>query len=122
MLLARTEPDAPAAVEQLGQGWVAEEALAISLYCALAASSFESALVLAVNHDGDSDSTGSITGNILGALLGEAVIPSRWLEPLEARDILEQMADDLASVPQWNLDEHASSGPAQALLERYPPW
>lgn len=32
-------------------------------------------MCLAVNHDGDSDSTGAITGNILGAYLGQQAIP-----------------------------------------------
>jgi ADP-ribosylglycohydrolase len=75
----------PEDVESLGQGWVAEEALAIALFSALAAPDFESALRLAVNHGGDSDSTGAVAGNLLGASLGEAAIPARWLATLELR-------------------------------------
>jgi ADP-ribosyl-[dinitrogen reductase] hydrolase len=57
---------APEIVERLGQGWVAEEALAISLYCALVAEGdFTRGVLLAVNYGGDSDSTGAITGNVL---------------------------------------------------------
>jgi len=82
---------------------VAEEALAISVYCALAAPSFEDAIVRAVNRDGDSDSTGSITGNLLGAKLGVEAIPPRWLASLELREIIEQLADDLASYRDWPL-------------------
>lgn len=38
-------------VETLGEGWIAEEALATGLYCALVAGDgFEKGLVLAVNH------------------------------------------------------------------------
>jgi ADP-ribosylglycohydrolase len=62
-------------VESLGAGWVAEEALAIGVYCALVAEDVRTALLLAVNHSGDSDSTGSICGNLLGALHGETVLP-----------------------------------------------
>jgi ADP-ribosyl-[dinitrogen reductase] hydrolase len=40
----------PEQVESLGAGWVAEEALAISLYCALVATDVRSGLLLAVNH------------------------------------------------------------------------
>jgi len=71
--------NAPSAehVETLGGGWVAEEALACGLYCALAAESFEDGIVLAVNHGGNSHSTGAIAGSILGALLGASVIPER---------------------------------------------
>ncbi|WP_307801083.1 ADP-ribosylglycohydrolase family protein [Microbispora triticiradicis] len=53
-------------VESLGAGWVAEEALAIAVYCALAQPDPREALLLAVDHSGDSDSTGVVCGNILG--------------------------------------------------------
>jgi ADP-ribosylglycohydrolase len=85
----------PEDVESLGAGWVAEEALAIAVFCALVARDFESALRLAVNHGGDSDSTGAIAGNLLGAALGESAIPARWLAVLELREEIERLADDL---------------------------
>ena len=101
-------------VERLGQGWVAEEALAISVYCALACESLEEAVLLAVNHSGDSDSTGSITGNILGTLHGPKAIPERWLAELELREVIETLAHDLASIL-----EHPRPD-ADALWDRYP--
>jgi ADP-ribosylglycohydrolase len=85
----------PEDVESLGGGWVAEEALAIGVFCALAAPDFESALRLAVNHGGDSDSTGAIAGNLLGASLGEAAIPVRWLDVLELREEIARLAGEL---------------------------
>jgi len=88
-------------IKKLGEGWVAEEALAISVYCALVAASFEEAIILAVNHDGDSDSTGAITGNILGALHGMSVIPKHWLAPLELRPVIEAVASDLLNCRTW---------------------
>ncbi|MFT0213052.1 ADP-ribosylglycohydrolase family protein [Pseudomonas sp. F1_0610] len=96
------------AIAQLGEGWVAEEALAISIYCSLIAKSFEEALIIAVNHDGDSDSTGAITGNILGALQGVSVIPSEWLEHLELREVIKKLATDLYDFPNWNTDRLSS--------------
>lgn len=102
-LAAGPEPPAPEAVERLGAGWVAEEALAISLYCSLAAGDeFAKGVLLAVNHGGDSDSTGAITGNILGALLGKASVPGDWLEHLEMRDLVEEIAADLLA--GWRAD------------------
>lgn len=98
--IAAARHGAPSAerVEQLGKGWVAEEALGIAVYCALsAAGDFERGVVLAVNHGGDSDSTGAVTGNILGALLGADAIPARWLEQLELRDVIERLADLLCA-------------------------
>ncbi len=80
------------AISPLGEGWVAEEALVISLYCALVAKNFAHGIILSVNHDGDSDSTGAITGNILGALWGKQAIPYEYLRDLELRDVIEEMA------------------------------
>jgi ADP-ribosylglycohydrolase len=103
----------PETVERLGKGWVAEEALAISLFCALRAESFEHAVRLAVNHGGDSDSTGSLTGQLLGALWGADAIPERWLQQVELRDIIEELARDLVT---------ASEGETESMAERYPGW
>ncbi len=84
------------AIPQIGEGWVGEEALAISVYCALKyREDFKSALIAAVNHGGDSDSTGAIAGNIVGAYLGLGKIPPGWVEKIELRDVLMQTADDL---------------------------
>ncbi|WP_456279047.1 ADP-ribosylglycohydrolase family protein [Bacillus sp. AK128] len=86
------------AITSLGEGWVGEEALAISVYCALKyKNDFKKALIVAVNHGGDSDSTGAITGNILGAYLGLDGIPTEWLEKVELKNEIAQIADDLFS-------------------------
>lgn len=102
----------PEAVESLGSGWVGEEALAIAIYCALSAQGdLVKGLQLAVNHSGDSDSTGSITGNLLGASVGMQGLPQTWLEKLECADIIIQMAEDL----------HAAFKGTQYWLECYLP-
>lgn len=84
-------------IHALGEGWVAEEALAIAVFCAVRyQNDFAAAIRAAVNHKGDSDSTGAICGNILGAWLGkEAVARAFDLEHLELRDLVEKMADQL---------------------------
>ena len=80
----------------LGEGWTGEEALAIALFCALKHfDSFEGAIIAAVNHGGDSDSTGSVTGNILGAAVGYEAIPQFYKNDLEMHDLILKMADDL---------------------------
>ncbi|MGI5504075.1 ADP-ribosylglycohydrolase family protein [Lentzea sp. CA-135723] len=85
-------PLTPEEIEsELGGGWVGEEALAIGLHAALVGDDFASAVRLAVNHSGDSDSTGSICGNILGARDGVHVIPESWLAVLELRDVMERL-------------------------------
>jgi len=80
----------------LGEGWVAEETLAISLYCCLRyPDDFSKAVIASVNHSGDSDSTGAVAGNIMGAYLGYEKIDPMWLEDLEVRDLIEEIATDL---------------------------
>ncbi|MBM3140180.1 MAG: ADP-ribosylglycohydrolase family protein [Chloroflexi bacterium] len=81
-------------VERLGGGWVAEEALAIAIYCALRATDFRSGVILAANHSGDSDSTASMTGNLLGAKLGLGGLPPDLVEGLEARDLIMEIGED----------------------------
>lgn len=116
MKLARTAPPSPETVESLGEGFVAEESLAISVYCALTAKDFEHGVVLAVNHSGDSDSTGSLTGSLLGTLWGKSAIPERWLEALELRTEIEQIAADL-----WrHFGEGGSNVSQQDDWDRYP--
>lgn len=84
------------AIREIGKGWVAEETLAIAIYCALKyENDFEKAIIAAVNHGGDSDSTGSVTGNILGAYLGLKAIPDRFLTNLELKNTICEIADDL---------------------------
>ena len=84
------------AIHLLGEGWVAEETLAIAIFCALRHSEdFDAALIAAVNHNGDSDSTGAVAGNILGTYLGYERIPEKYKNDLELRDTILQIADDL---------------------------
>lgn len=83
-------------IRQLGQGWTGHEALAIAVFCILRHwNSFEDAVVAAVNHDGDSDSTGAICGTIMGAFLGRAAIPACYTENLELLGVIEEIATDL---------------------------
>jgi ADP-ribosyl-[dinitrogen reductase] hydrolase len=112
-------PNSTDALRTIGMGWVADEALAIGLYCALCAMDFEAGVILAVNHDGDSDSTGLIAGHLLGAIHGVSGIPQRWLEPLELRTVLEDVADDLATVSRWKLDDDAGEE-GECYFDRYP--
>ena len=83
-------------IKNLGQGWVAEEALAIALYSVLKyKTDFKKAINCSVNHDGDSDSTGAVAGNIIGAIVGYEAIPEKFKTDLELRDVILTMANDL---------------------------
>ena len=92
--------DSPASdvdnIEAIGEGWVAEETLAIAVYCAVKYfDNFEKAIIASVNHKGDSDSTGAVTGNILGAVVGYDAIPEFFKTDLELHDVILHVADDL---------------------------
>ncbi|MDD3027677.1 MAG: ADP-ribosylglycohydrolase family protein [Erysipelotrichaceae bacterium] len=94
--LAGEKMDDVEAIGQLGEGWVGEETLAIAIYCALKYNDdFDRALIAAVNHSGDSDSTGAVTGNILGTYLGLSNIPHKYQIYLELWDLLLAIADDM---------------------------
>ena len=111
------------AVESLGGGWVAEEALAISVYCALVRAEpaqLADALAVAVTHSGDSDSTGAICGNILGSLHGEAAVPVYLSEQVEGRDALLTLADDM--VTEFTRDPDTEDADLEAWWGRYPGW
>jgi ADP-ribosyl-[dinitrogen reductase] hydrolase len=118
--LAKSRPRDRSALRELGKGFVAEEALAMGIYSALGAKNFEDGIILAVNHSGDSDSTGSITGNLLGAAAGVEAIPERWLAHLELRLTIEAIADDLAAFPDWRLRSHGDAEERAFYTTRYP--
>ena len=95
------------AIHELGEGWVAHEALAIAVFCAVRyQDDFAAAIRAAVNHKGDSDSTGAICGNILGAWLGiEAVEAAFDLDDLELKDVITEIAEDLYRVVEVGIPE-----------------
>lgn len=108
----------PETIERLGRGWVGEEALAISLFCALNyQDDFAGGVLTAINHSGDSDSTGAITGNILGALLGVEGIPPTWIEHLELIEVVRQIALDLEVGVNRHLHENVDE-----WVTKYPPF
>ncbi len=123
--LAKAGQPSPAMVERLGGGWIAEEALAIGVYAALAypaPEQFLDALALSVTHSGDSDSTGSICGNILGALHGETALPPELVFAVEGRGAILQLADDFALECTYARQLHDEYGPETGWRTRYPGW
>ena len=83
-------------IHQLGEGWVAEETLAIALYaCLKYPEDFAKVIRVAVNHSGDSDSTGAVAGNIMGAQLGYEAIPDAFKSQLELKHLILQLADQI---------------------------
>ncbi|MFC5285635.1 ADP-ribosylglycohydrolase family protein [Actinokineospora guangxiensis] len=106
--LAEKGRPTPEDLETLGGGWVGEEALAISVCAALHARDVLDGLAMAVEHSGDSDSTGSICGNLLGAVHGVDAIPRHLLDALELREAMTRLVGDAVLIftaeetdPDW---------------------
>ena len=63
--------------------------------CVEETSTFEKALVMAVNKGYDADTVGAVTGMLAGRKYGLKGIPTRWLDKLVKRDELIDMAEAL---------------------------
>ncbi|MEW2632827.1 ADP-ribosylglycohydrolase family protein [Streptomyces sp. NPDC048389] len=110
----------PARVASLGEAHVAEDALAVAVYCALVGEDIRHGLRLAVNHDGPSEVTGAVCGALLGALHGETALPPAWLCELEGRPTLLEIADDFAMEMTQGPALHSPTATAPGWLQRYP--
>ena len=90
------EADYKVIESKLGSGWVAEETLAIAIFSVLRhIDDAAGCLVCAVNHGGDSDSTGAVAGNIIGAIVGADCIPARMADRVQFKSLILRYADAL---------------------------
>ena len=100
--LALTEsqnPDWKVIEQKIGEGWVAEESFAIAIFCVTRhIDNFEDCIVSAVNHGGDSDSTGAIVGNIIGAILGYEAIPESYKVDLQNLEFIEKLSEEISKI------------------------
>ncbi|KPV40324.1 hypothetical protein AN478_07280 [Thiohalorhabdus denitrificans] len=108
---AAPDPDPFADVRALGEGWVAEEALAIGLYAALRGADFPDVVRIAASHGGDSDSTAAIAGQVFGAWRGTGGLPQPWVRRL---DVLEPLLDLAARFPEEDHEPHTPSTAREA--------
>ena len=108
------------AINQLGMGYTGSECLAIALYCTLKnADNFKKALTMAVNHPGDSDTTGAVTGNIMGAYLGSDKIPRGWLENIEYIKWLNSYSESLYEILNANNSANYTSNEHTSIFDRW---
>lgn len=81
----------------LGGGWVAEETLAIAVFSVIRhINDFNACMICAVNHGGDSDSTGAVAGNIIGAIIGYEAITDKFTKSIQLKELLISTADALS--------------------------
>ena len=89
--------DEEKALKYLGEGWIGEEAVALSLYCFLKyPDSYEKVVIRGANTDGDSDSIACIGGSLSGAYLGADAIPNHWIQQIEKTEYLDELAERFA--------------------------
>ncbi|NVM04849.1 MAG: ADP-ribosylglycohydrolase family protein [Candidatus Helarchaeota archaeon] len=91
------------AIRSIGKGWVGEEAVGIALYCCLKypePTEFKKMLILSVNHDGDSDSTGCIAGGIMGTFHGYNALGKEiheWTERFMEKERMDKIINNMIS-------------------------
>lgn len=127
--LAHSEFSDEICIPQLGEGWTGEEAWAIALYCSIRhIDSVRDAIMAAVNHNGDSDSTGAVTGNIMGAIHGYKAIKEQRLfcpdnmdfeNTLELSNIILALADDLSTSCIISEYDYQDTSEKRQWYERY---
>ena len=87
----------PIVAEQLGQSVAVQESMPFATYSFLRyPSSYEDCLYCAIMHGGDRDTLGAMAGAISGAYLGFEAIPLFWLDKLENREMIQELAMELA--------------------------
>lgn len=94
MLGKKTSPADVA--RELGNGIEAQNSVPAAIHSFLAAGGeFKGTVLGAIGLGGDTDTIGAMAGAIAGAFQGVGEIPSEWLEKLESREELEDLAERL---------------------------
>jgi ADP-ribosyl-[dinitrogen reductase] hydrolase len=67
------------------------DTLEASLWCLLHTNSFQDAVLTAVNLGNDTDTVAAVTGGLAGIQYGYPSIPSKWIENLRNKALIEQI-------------------------------
>lgn len=76
-------------ISQLGEGWIAPEAVNMAIWAAGTAKDFDELLAISIAHDGDSDSVGAMAGALWG-LMGKDV-PIKYVWKIVEKDAIEHV-------------------------------
>lgn len=81
---------------RLGTSYLVYETVPCAFYCfSRHFEETEKAVIEAVNAGGDTDSIACVTGALCGALHGVGSFPQRWINGLENKDLIENLAGGL---------------------------
>jgi len=83
---------------------------------------FKKGVLAAVNHSGDSDTTGSMVGQLLGVCNGIDAIPQKWIDNLIGASIIETICTDIIEEKFRLFYIHGFAKELQSYWERYPGW
>lgn len=88
-----------AVAERIGKSQYAKEAVPMAVHCFLRSpDDFETTVLTAANLvQGDTDSIACMAGAMSGAFVGLGGIPRRFIEPLENKDLLLELAEKLTA-------------------------
>lgn len=89
--LSEVLEDDRSSTHDLGEGWIAEESLAIALYSVLKYKDPKQALYTSINHRGDCDSTGILAGNILAVLYPHDISFDEYFEKIDVYELIEDL-------------------------------
>ena len=71
------------------------DTLEAAVWSLITTSSFEAALLKAVNLGGDSDTVGAVTGGLAGLFYGCQSIPPQWIETIQRRAWIEGLCESM---------------------------
>jgi ADP-ribosyl-[dinitrogen reductase] hydrolase len=86
--------------DQVRSGGYVLDTIGAALWCLINRDEFEEMVVAAVGFGDDADTTGAVAGALAGACYGAGAIPARWLDLLQPRAELLDLADRLLAVSQ----------------------
>jgi ADP-ribosylglycohydrolase len=81
-------------MEEIGEGFTADEAAALAVFlCLRFSDDFDGAVKAATTFSGNKHSIPPLAGNALGAYLGMSAIPHKWIDKVELYDLIVHGSD-----------------------------